>query len=167
MIRRHNLFASALLAAVLVAGTVIVVVMLVLGPDTHSNLGEPDANFNRVATGEIEYEQPFRPSFDAATELAAAERDGALTAEERGRILYFANSCATCHGLTAGGATVGPELVDAVDLGDFLDALRDGEEGMPAFRDAELTDEQAEAIFAFLESLKSEDTARRIDAGQE
>jgi mono/diheme cytochrome c family protein len=164
---RYNLFALGLLAAILTAGTIVIAVIIALGPDTHSNLGEPDPNFNRVATGEIGQEQPFRPSFDAATELATAAGEGALTAEEHGRILYFANSCATCHGLSAGGATVGPELVDAVSLEDFFDALRDGEEGMPGYSEMEITDAEAEAIFTFLEGLKTGNTANRIDARQE
>ncbi len=114
-----------------------------------------------MATGEIDVEQPFRPSFDAAAALADEERIGELDELGRGRILYFANSCATCHGLTGAGATVGPELIDAVNLEDFLDALRKGDEGMPSYDETVISDEQAEAIFAFLESVRTANTAGR------
>lgn len=155
----------ALLVSVAAGFTGLVLVLaLLLGPDTHSNLGAADPGFDRVATGEIDEEQPFRPSFDAGAALIAAERDGPVALEERGRILFFANSCATCHGIAASGATVGPDLIDAANVEDFVDALRGGDEGMPAFAESEITDTEAEAIFAFLESITAGPTASRSSA---
>ncbi len=157
---RYALSIGAALAVTAIA-LVLIVFIVATRPDTHANLGKPDPGFNRVPTGEIAEEQPFRPSFDAEAALITAERDGPIAPEERGRILFFANSCATCHGIAAAGATVGPDLIDAVNLEDFLDALREGDEGMPAFAESEITDAEAEAIFAFLESMETGATASR------
>jgi hypothetical protein len=145
----------------------VFVLVVILVPDTHANLGDVDPNFDRVTTGEIDTEQPLRPSFDPANALADAERDGALTVEERGRILYFANSCATCHGIGGGGATVGPDPIDSGNFEDFLEAMREGDDGMPLYAEEVISDAQADEIFAFLEGLHTDSTARVVDQTKE
>ena len=65
---------AILISIVTVSIGLVFVLVVILVPDTHANLGDVDPNFDRVTTGEIDTEQPLRPSFDAANALADAPR---------------------------------------------------------------------------------------------
>ncbi|WP_406696623.1 c-type cytochrome [Singulisphaera sp. Ch08] len=76
---------------------------------------------------------------------------------DRGADVYAAN-CAACHGPTAQGADLGPNLVEvAVVLRptDFLELVRTGRHRMPGFQ-LVLKPEQAKDILAWLQSKRYE-----------
>ena len=147
MTRPRSLLAIGLVGAVATLAFVLIVVVIALGPNTHANLGAPDSTFDRVPIGQIEVDGAFATPLGPAGRTLLEDPEPA----HRGRALYFANGCATCHGLAGGGDVVGPTLAGEVVLDDFLQALRDGDKGMPLFDEQHLSDDDALAIFAFIE----------------
>jgi len=59
----------------------------------------------------------------------------------------FATNCASCHGVDARGTSLGPNIVHR-SASDILDAMREGEEGMPRF--PEMTSTDARNLAAYL-----------------
>ena len=147
MIRFRSPLALGLVGAVATLAVVLIVGVVALGPKTHANLGPPDPAFARVPVGQIDVEGVFGMTLSSAGRALLADPDPA----QQGRALFFANGCATCHGTAGAGSVVGPELAGAVALDDFLTALRDGAKGMPLYDEQSLSEDDALAIFAFLE----------------
>jgi mono/diheme cytochrome c family protein len=158
MITPRSLLAGGIVLTIATVAVVLIGVVVLLGPDTHANLGEPDPNFDRAATGSLGSEDPF------STPLNGAGQELLNDPATRGQGLFFANGCATCHGLSGSGGTVGPKLAGEINLEDFFDALRAGDGGMPQYNDiTQLSDEDAQLIFEFLQDLA--ETASANDAG--
>jgi mono/diheme cytochrome c family protein len=71
---------------------------------------------------------------------------------ERGRQLYVSKGCASCHGLEGRDAIVGPVIV-----GTSVKALRQktqkGPGGMPAYAPDALSDDDLNAIAAYLKAM--------------
>ena len=149
MITSRTLIAGGIVGAVATLAVVLIVVIVAIGPNTHANLGEPDLGFSRVTTGNIDVVEPFAtPLTQEGQALFEEETADGL---QRGRGLFFANGCATCHGLTGAGGSVGPAIAAGeVDVEEFFDGIRDGDKGMPQFDELHLSDEEAQAILDFL-----------------
>lgn len=149
-------FSLGLLAFVTAVALILIVVIVVIGPNTHANLGEPDPGFDRVPTGEIGVEEhlttPLREDIREQWQIADGEERLA-----RGRELYFYNACSTCHGSTGRGTTIAPALAGEVNAEDFLNTLRRPPQGMPPYYEDHISEEEAQAIFLFLESLAPAD----------
>ena len=124
-------------------------VIIARSPYTHHNL-EPEG-YDRTDVATLGEPPPFEGIHLADPDYTTGDP---LT---DGRILFFANNCASCHGLTGQGATVGGDI-DASDfnLSEFLQEVRKGPKGMPAFVEETLSDEEAEQLFAFLEAIGQE-----------
>ncbi len=125
----------------------LIVVIIARSPYTHGNLRAE--GYDRTDIIYVDEEQPFEG-------LGLADPDAAYTTGD-GRALFFGYSCASCHGLTGQGATVGADL-DTSDLSPskFLRKVRKGPKGMPAFIEEVLSDEEAERLYAFLDSIGQE-----------
>jgi hypothetical protein len=124
-------------------------VIIARSPYTHHNLNPEGYDRTEVATlGDT-------PPFEGISVADAALTTGDPFTD--GRILFFANNCASCHGLTGQGATVGGDL-DTSDLSpsEFLREVRKGPKGMPAFIEESLSDEELERLYAFLDSVGQE-----------
>lgn len=124
-------------------------VIIARSPYTHHNLNPEGYDRTEVATlGET-------PAFEGISLADASYATGDPLAD--GRILFFANNCASCHGLKGQGATVGTDLdTSDLSLSEFLREVRKGPKGMPAFVEETLSDEEAEQLYAFLEAVGQE-----------
>jgi cytochrome c553 len=69
----------------------------------------------------------------------------------------FATNCASCHGVDARGTSLGPNIVHR-SASDILEAMREGEEGMPRF--PEMTSTDARNLAAYLARPRCRDGAR-------
>lgn len=131
----------------------LVVGIIARSPETHANvhpegfdrtplfyLGEP-ANFEGLGLAD-------------PGQLAGADP------VERGRLIFVGAGCVTCHGLDNRGGIVGPRL-DLGDLtvSDLIQAARTGPRGMPAFTEEVLSDQDLEALYAFLEAARGNASA--------
>jgi mono/diheme cytochrome c family protein len=117
-------------------------------PETHSNV-RPEG-FDRTPISYVGEAIPF-------TGVGLADPGLATGADPttRGPLLFLGYGCATCHGLTGQGGVVGPALgLEELFLDDFRPLLRSGPGGMPAFTEEILSDEDLDAIYAFLKATR-------------
>jgi mono/diheme cytochrome c family protein len=117
-------------------------------PETHANV-RPEG-FDRTPIGYVGEALPF-------TGVGLADPGLAPGADPiaRGRLLLLGYGCATCHGLTGQGGVVGPALdLEELFLDDFRPLLRSGPGGMPVFAEEILSDDDLDAIYAFLKSIR-------------
>ncbi len=145
----NRFFVPAVLAATISGlGFGLVVGIIARSPETHANV-HPEG-FDRTPIGYIGEQANFES-------LGLAD-PGLLTAagpEERGRLLFLGAGCVTCHGLANQGGVVGPVLdIGELTLSDFRRAVQTGPRGMPVFPEEMLSDDDLEAIYAFLEALR-------------
>jgi mono/diheme cytochrome c family protein len=103
----------------------------------------------------------------AATALAALSAPAALAAEAgdpaRGKALFMANFCYSCHGTEgAGGGAAGPKIApQPLPMAAFLNQLRHPNR-MPAYTEKVLTEAQAADIHAYLASIPPGKAAAQI-----
>ena len=137
--------------AILALGLILVITLRPWGGadggyDTHMNLlSEAPDDYSRTILSWV------------GAELRAPEGwrlAGPVPETEQGMALYLASACASCHGLGAGGGAVGPDLLEAT-ASEVRRAIRDGEEGMPVFHEADLTPEDVERITAYVMELQA------------
>ncbi|MBT5775324.1 MAG: cytochrome c [Dehalococcoidia bacterium] len=129
-----------------VSTVVLVAAMLisVLGrsPDTRSNFQETAVGYDRTdvaLVGEVD-------TFDGLRDELGTDPVS----------MYVGAGCANCHGLSGEGGVVGPDIWGK-NAEDMLEAIRDGDHGMPAFDEQRLTDVQVEALVAYLNELREEE----------
>lgn len=146
-----------LAAAISGLGFGLVVGIIARSPETHANV-HPEG-FDRTPIGYIGEQANFES-------LGLAD-PGLLTAagpEERGRLLFLGAGCVTCHGLANQGGVVGPVLdIGELTVSDFRHAIQTGPSGMPVFPDEMFSDEDLEALYAFLEALRGDPSAASQD----
>ena len=131
----------------------LIVGIVARSPETHANV-QPEG-YDRTPITYVGDEYPF-----TGVGLAEPELVTGADAAARGRLLYFGYGCATCHGLAGRGGVVGPELDPGdVTLSEFRRDVRSGPKGMPAFLGETLSDEDLEAIYAFLVALRQQGAA--------
>jgi mono/diheme cytochrome c family protein len=89
---------------------------------------------------------------------------GAPTANtDEGERLYVRVGCQECHGRVAQGAITGPRLASQlIPFESFLNQLRDPADEMPPYRPQVLSDQQAEDVFAYLQSIPAPPNPRSI-----
>lgn len=126
----------------------LIVGVVARSPETHSNV-RPEG-FDRTPISYVGEEIPFVGMGLADPELAT---DAAPST--RGQTLLLEYGCVTCHGLAGQGGVVGPELdLEELFLDDFGPLLRSGPGGMPAFTEEILSDDDLDAIYAYLKSIR-------------
>ena len=80
---------------------------------------------------------------------------GADDPNERGQFLFSYQGCIDCHGPNAEG-DVGPKISGlAVSFDEFLSQLRTPREQMDAYPPELLSDDDAAALYSFLQSLQN------------
>lgn len=136
--------APATYLSVVVAVGLLLIAVLSRSPDTRSNFQESSLGYDRTdvaVVGEVDAFQGV--SDELGTEPAA---------------MYVGAGCAGCHGLSGEGGVVGPDIWGK-NLEDSLEAIRDGDHGMPPFDEQRLSDEQIEALVAYLNELQEQEEA--------
>lgn len=136
-------------AAVACLATVLIGVIVLSGPDTHSNLWtSADAGYARTSLSVVGQET-------GDVELALSEPHlgtGNPISAEPGRGLFLTRACATCHGLDARGGPVGPSLAGSQP--EIVERMvRDGPGGMPAYTEAHLSDADVAELAGYLHNL--------------
>ena len=144
----NRFFVPAVLAATISGlGFGLVVGIIARSPETHANV-RPEG-YDRTPVAYLGEEVSF--------DLVGLADPGLLTTADRvehGRLLFVSASCVTCHGLANRGGAVGPELdIGDLTLSDLRRAVQSGPRGMPAFPEEMFSDEDLEAIYAYLEAL--------------
>ncbi len=142
---KNVIFPSFIGAAVLM----IALTLLVIGarsPFTHVNLDEGfDPNYTRTEQTLVGDPIPYEGGG-----LAVPHASDLV---ERGKQLFVAKGCASCHGLDGRGAIIGLSVA-----GTKADKLHSkalaGPKGMPAYAPDALTDEDLAAIAAYLNASK-------------
>ncbi len=127
---------------------VLIAIVIARSPYTHGNLSPQ--GYDRTEIAYVGEEAPFDGLGLADPQLARtgnSVRDGAL--------LFFQYGCASCHGIQAQGGVLGTDL-DEASPSEIRREVRDGPEGMPAFRSDFLSDEDVETIIAFITSSSKE-----------
>ena len=115
-------------------------------PETHANV-RPDG-YDRTPISYVGEESPVE-GLGLADPRLVTDADQVT----RGRLLLLVYGCAMCHGLTGQGGVVGPALdLEELFLDDFRPLLRSGPGGMPAFTEEVLSDDDLDAIYAFLKA---------------
>ncbi len=126
------------IGAVLLIGLTLITV-LVRAPDTKLNTRDSAEDYERTALATIGEEETFA---GFGPELGS---DPAAN--------YLRAGCASCHGLNGEGGAVGPAIWKQ-NAEDLLDAIREGDRGMPAFPSHRLTEEQAAALSDYLNAQR-------------
>lgn len=155
----NRFFVPAVLAATISGlGFGLVVGVIARSPETHANV-RPEG-YDRTAIAYV----GEQASFDG---LGLADPGLLTTADpvERGRLVFLGAGCVTCHGLANQGGVIGPDLdVGDLTIADLRRAIRSGPEGMPAFPEGMLSDDDLEAIYAFLEALRKDAPAASAES---
>ncbi|MDO8484894.1 MAG: cytochrome c [Candidatus Limnocylindrales bacterium] len=131
----------------------LIVGVVARSPETHANV-RPEG-FDRTPIGYVGEEIPY-------TGIGLADPRSAASADPvaRGRLLFLGYGCAACHGLASQGGVIGPNLdLEELFLDDFRPVVRSGPGGMPAFTEEILSDDDLDAIYAFLKAIRQEAAA--------
>jgi ubiquinol-cytochrome c reductase cytochrome c subunit len=84
---------------------------------------------------------------------SAAAQEGASGDVQKGRQLFEAKGCYSCHGFVGQGSREGPRLTPPMALPAFVQQLRTPRAIMPPYTAALVTDSQAADIHAYLAGL--------------
>jgi mono/diheme cytochrome c family protein len=125
-----------------IAGTLGTIVLR--SPDTHSNLWDGvEPGYDRTHIDVVGEEVDFK--------LLGS---GIAYFDDSGRGIYLSASCATCHGIDAGGGVVGAGLAGSIPE-ITANVVRQGPSGMPSFSEEYLSEADLERLVAYLEGLSS------------
>jgi cytochrome c553 len=130
-------------AVLLIALTLLIIIAH--GPYTHANLDTGyDPSYTR--TNQILIGAPIPYTGDGLAVQPANDQ------VERGKQLFVAEGCATCHGLDGHGGIIGPSIV-GTKAAKLRVRTNVGPGGMPAYAPGVLSDQDLAAIAAYLESM--------------
>jgi mono/diheme cytochrome c family protein len=97
---------------------------------------------------------------------AARAQDAPAADAAKGKRIFLADGCFTCHGRAGqGGAYNGPAPIlahTALPFDAFKGQLRNPANDMPAYSDAVLSDQDVADIYAFVESLSGPTSPKDI-----
>ena len=112
-----------------------------------------------VALSYVGFREPWSPRFDAAPLVAGQTLTDPTDQQARGLELFNTEGCLYCHMIDGHGGIRGPNLTDVerrLTREQLIVRIVNGARNMPAYG-ASLTDEELEAIVAFLQSEKAAD----------
>lgn len=152
--------------AVALIATVLVTV-LVRNPATHADV-DALATSDRVPHSHVGDVEPLaRPGIDPELEsvhnvvvMVAPGLNAAAAAATGDPLIdgangFFGLGCASCHGLDGVSGVVGGDISGEVEEGldEFLDEVRSGPKGMPAYPEDAFTDEDFSLVYSYLTAL--------------
>jgi hypothetical protein len=123
----------------------LIFIIIYRSPYTHANLN-PDG-YDRTS---VIYEGQTTPFTGVGLDNASFANTGDPVQD--GRVLFFAFSCASCHGLDGQGGPVGKTLTGDSAL-KIKTKVREGPKGMPAFDPNVFTDADMDKVITFLQSI--------------
>jgi mono/diheme cytochrome c family protein len=139
---RSRFVVPTLLAAVVGPLALLLLVVGARSPYTHMNLAPGfDPNYTRTDQSVVAPPALFSGMMSSVP-LAS-------NPVERGRQLFVTKDCASCHGLDGRGGIVGPPVAGTI-ADDLRVKTQVGPGGMPAFAPGALSDEDLNAIAAYL-----------------
>lgn len=127
----------------------VLVGLLVRSPDTKANFQEDPGEYDRTLVALLGSTDPY-PGLKADL---GSSLDG----------LYVGAGCASCHGLTGEGNSIGPDIRHQ-DFDHLEEAVRDGAFGMPAYDESRLTERELRALTTYLEGFGP--STREADSGE-
>jgi mono/diheme cytochrome c family protein len=115
--------------------------------------------FNRIGIAAL-------AAFAAGACAIAQAQDAPQGDAVKGKRIYLAVGCFTCHGRSGqGGAYNGPAPIlasTALPFDGFKGQIRDPSNDMPAYSDAVLSDKDVADVFAYVKSLPGPRSAKDI-----
>ena len=147
-------FPVAMIIWVLGLAFVLIVLIVLRSPDTHSNLGtRPYPDYDRTSLVPISpIGEPTPETFGLKAQIVDSLTIPSAVTVETGRLLFETSGCTRCHGNDGLGGAVGP-TTQGFSLRRISRMLRTGPGGMPEYHETLLTDGAIENIAAFIESL--------------
>ncbi len=151
--RIRPIIPAAFLALVVVLGLTLLTVF-VRSPYTHANL------LAGYSTGYHRTEQALVGSPAPLTAHSGMSgMPGMADPVAEGRELFVTADCASCHGLKGQGGTFAPPIA-GFEADTISKRVHDGPGGMPAYADGTFTQEQLQAIAAYLQSVGKAGTGK-------
>lgn len=142
-----------LVATVSGLGFGLVVGIIARSPETHANV-HPEG-YDRTPLFYLGEQASFE-----GLGLADPGQLAAADPVERGRLIFVGAGCVTCHGLDNRGGVVGPRLdLGDLTISDLSQATRTGPKGMPVFPEEVLSEQDLDALYAFLEAIRGNASA--------
>ncbi|GBE26000.1 hypothetical protein BMS3Bbin02_02292 [bacterium BMS3Bbin02] len=149
-----SMWIGALLAFAAIFTAVGMVIVFVRAPLANTDLshpGEYETHIDEYDRTELAHVGDLDPyvGFGLKDESAAQTGDPV----EDGKVLSFEYACAACHAPSGLGGVVGPALIGEIgSFNNFVEEVRDGPKGMPAYSEATLSDADLQKIYDFLEA---------------
>jgi mono/diheme cytochrome c family protein len=143
----NRFFAASLLTLLALSGLAFMLIAIIIArsPYTHGNLSS--GGYDRTEVAYVGQEYDFEG-------VGLADPDSAMTGDpvQDGSVIFVQYGCASCHGFSGQEGLIGEDLDDA-SPSEILREVRKGSEGMPAYGESLLTDEEVEKIVAFLKAV--------------
>ena len=144
-IKNKNLLFPAFIGTAVLVLALSLLTIVARSPYTHSNLNTAfDPNYTRTQQDVVGTPLPYVGNMLAVTP--------ASDPIERGKQLFVAKDCASCHGLDGKGGIVGPAIV-GVTAQKLRVKTNVGPKGMPSFAPGALTDQDLADIAAYLDAM--------------
>jgi cbb3-type cytochrome c oxidase subunit III len=135
----------ALAVAAVITATGMVIVF-VRAPISNTDLTDP-AVYDRTPIGYLDVTYPYE-GFGLKDDSSAQTGDPATD----GKALSLQYGCAACHAPTGLGGVVGVDLIDEVgSFNSFVEDVREGPKGMPAYGEVTLSDADLQKIYDFID----------------
>jgi cytochrome c551/c552 len=149
-----SMWIGVLLASAAIFTAVGMVIVFVRAPLANTDLSHPSEyethidEYDRTELTHVGDVDPY-VGFGLKDESAAQTGDPV----EDGKVLSFEYACAACHAPSGLGGVVGPALIGEIgSFNNFVEEVRDGPKGMPAYSESTLSEADLQKIYDFLEA---------------
>lgn len=149
-----SMWIGVLLASAAIFTAVGMVIVFVRAPLANTELSHPaetETHIDQYDRTELAHVGDLDPYVGFGLKDESAAETGDPVAD--GRVLSFEYACAACHAPSGLGGVVGPDLIDELgSFGRFVDEVRDGPKGMPAYSESTLSEKDLQKIYDFLDA---------------
>lgn len=142
-----SMWISVALAVAAVITATGMVIVFVRAPISNTDLTDP-AVYDRTPIGYLDVTYPYE-GFGLQDESSAQTGDPVTD----GKALSLQYGCSACHAPTGLGGVVGVDLIDEVgSFNSFVEDVREGPKGMPAYSESTLSDADLQKIYDFIDA---------------